>query len=96
MKDAGNSTVLSGALNGRSAFGRLLPFVVAEPNQPEPLFLDFGGIEVATASYLRESVLALRDVIRGRDSTSIRLSRIRTSRCATNCWSWPACAAMSL
>jgi hypothetical protein len=68
MKDAGKGAVLAGALNGRSAFGRLLQLFAAEPGQPEPVFLDFGGIEVATASYLRECVLALRDAIRGRDS----------------------------
>ena len=68
MKDAGNGAVLSGALNGRSALGRLLALAAAEPGQPEPVFLDFHGVEVATASYLRECVLAFRQAIRGRDS----------------------------
>jgi hypothetical protein len=68
MKDAGNGAVLSGALNGRSALGRLLALSAAESSEPEPVFLDFQGVEVATASYLRECVLAFRHAIRGRDS----------------------------
>ena len=39
-----------------------------EPDQPELIFLDFAGIDVATASFLRESVLAYRDIVRGRRS----------------------------
>jgi hypothetical protein len=68
MKDVGDGNVLAGVLNGRSALGRLLPLINSEPGAPEPVFLDFGGIEVATASYLRECVLAFRDLIRGRNS----------------------------
>ena len=60
--------MLAGALNGRSALGRLLERVAAEPAAPDPVFLDFESIEVATASYLRESIVGFRDVIRGRDS----------------------------
>lgn len=41
-----------------------------EQAQPRPLFLDFDEIEVATASYLRESVLAFRDILRARRSTA--------------------------
>jgi len=40
----------------------------AEPETPEPLLLDFARVEVATASYLRESVLEFRNFIRGRKS----------------------------
>lgn len=39
-----------------------------EPAVPEALFLDFSKIEVATASFLRESVLAFRTFVRGRRS----------------------------
>jgi hypothetical protein len=60
--------VLSGALNGRTMLGKLLELAAAEPAQPEPLFLDFAGVYVATSVYLRESVMALRDIIRGRHS----------------------------
>ena len=68
MKEIGKNGVLAGALNGRSAFGRLLELVRSEPEVPELVFLDFAGIDVATASYLRECVAAFRDTIRGRDS----------------------------
>jgi hypothetical protein len=68
MKDVGRSDVLGGALNGRTALGRLLQLVTAEPAAPELVFLDFAEIEVATASYLRECIAGFRDVIRGRDS----------------------------
>ena len=42
---------------------------MSEPPEPEPLFVDFSGIEVATGSFLRESILALRDIVRSRRST---------------------------
>lgn len=68
MKDVGQGQVLAGAANGQTALRRLLEMVPVEPETPQPLFLDFQEIEVATASYLRESVVAFRNVIRGRDS----------------------------
>jgi len=68
LRDASNSPVLAGAMNGKAALARLVVQTAAEPAAPEPVFLDFSGIEVATASYLRESVLAFRDVTRGRRS----------------------------
>ncbi|MDR4308494.1 hypothetical protein IHQ68_17890 [Chelatococcus sambhunathii] len=48
---------------------RLVEATTAEPANPEPVFLDFSSVQVATASYLRESVLAFRDLVRGRRST---------------------------
>lgn len=65
---APGSPILSGALRGQDLLARLLREVAIEPASPEPLFLDFIGIEVATASFLRESVLAFRDIVRGRRS----------------------------
>lgn len=62
------SPVLAGALSGRTALNRLLEETAGEPARPEPVFLDFSGIDVATASFLRESVLAFRDIVRGRRS----------------------------
>lgn len=56
--------VLAGAPNGRAAFAKLLAEAVQEPLAPEPLYLDFRDVDIATASYLRESVLQFRDVIR--------------------------------
>ena len=56
-------TVLSGAIPGR----RLLSALIAatpSPETPVPVFLDFSGVEVATASFLRESVIGFRDYAR--------------------------------
>lgn len=60
------SPVLAGALSGRAALNQLLEATVAEPASPEHVFLDFANTDVATASFLRESVLAFRDIIRAR------------------------------
>ena len=68
MSKMGNAEVLAGAVNGRHTLGRLLAAAAAEPALPEPVFLDFAEVQVATASFLRESVLAFRDAIRGRRS----------------------------
>src|SRR5207248_1650663 len=59
----------AGAVNGKAALSRLLGATTIEPAKPEPVFLDFSGVDVATASYLRESVLAFRELVRGRRST---------------------------
>lgn len=63
----GGSSVLAGGINGQVAFGRLLE-AVPTPSAPTTVFLDFREIEVATASYLRESVLTFRELVRGRRS----------------------------
>lgn len=68
LEELGGSAVLAGALSGRSALNDMLAVTTTEPASPEPVFLDFSGVEVATASFLRESVLAFRDIIRGRRS----------------------------
>ena len=56
-------TVLSGAVTGRRLLSAL---IAATPSAAAPTcsFLDFSGIEVATASFLRESVIAFRDYAR--------------------------------
>jgi hypothetical protein len=55
--------VLSGAIPGRKL---LTALIAATPssNSPMPTFLDFDGIEVATASFLREAVIGFRDYAR--------------------------------
>jgi hypothetical protein len=58
------SRSLAGAPSGRQAFAALLAQTVQEPLSPEPLYLDFSDVEIATASYLRESVVHFRDVVR--------------------------------
>jgi hypothetical protein len=65
---ADGSKVLAGALAGRELLTALLAATATEPALPEPLFLDFRDVEVATASYLREGIIAFREVVRGRRS----------------------------
>jgi hypothetical protein len=64
----GEGEVLAGAPRGRRVFAQLLEETSSEPDAPKPLFLDFGGVTVTTASFLREAVLRLRDAIRSRRS----------------------------
>jgi hypothetical protein len=64
----GESNVLAGAPHGRKVFGRMMERTSQEPATPEPAFLDFSGVEVATASFLRETVLAYRNAVRRRRS----------------------------
>src|SRR5258708_24555947 len=69
IDDVARGPVLSGALRGQDLLAKLLPEVAVEPASSHPFFLDFTGIDAATASFLRESVLAFRDIVRGRRST---------------------------
>lgn len=64
----GDRKVLAGAPHGRKVFGRMMENTSQEPDTAEPAFLDFSGVEVATASFLRETVLAFRDAVRRRRS----------------------------
>lgn len=65
MKEIAGTDILSGALAGRDVLGKLLAATASEPSKPEPLFLDFCEVTVATASFLRESVMQFRDFVRG-------------------------------
>lgn len=58
-----NQTVLSGAISGRKLLSALVS-AVSSTAEPMTVFLDFDGIEVATASFLRESVIGFRDYAR--------------------------------
>lgn len=60
MKDLVGKEILAGAVNGKNIFASCVSMTGEEPNQPTALFLDFADIEVATASALRESVIALK------------------------------------
>ena len=64
LKDFGGSEVLAGAVNGRATLNQLLAKMTSEPDAPELVFLDFSDIQVATASFLRESVLTFREIVR--------------------------------
>ncbi len=68
MREIGGTEILAGAVGGKSALAKLVATTNREPKQPEPYFLDFANIEVATVSFLRESVMAFRDHVRGRRS----------------------------
>jgi hypothetical protein len=57
--DPGNG-VLAGAIDGQKAFLSLVQETPAV-GKPEVCFLDFAGIDVATTSFLRESIVAYRN-----------------------------------
>ena len=59
--------VLAGTAMGNLLLARLLE-TVGEPTGPETLFLDFAGVSVATASFLRDGPLAFRQVLRSKGS----------------------------
>lgn len=54
------SGVLAGSIDGQRVFGELVKDTVM-PTSPEVCFLDFAGIDVATTSFLRDSVIAYRN-----------------------------------
>ena len=60
---AGSQAVLSGVQAGRRVFAGMVA-EAAPPVSDETAYLDFSGIEVATSSFLRESVMAFRDYAR--------------------------------
>jgi hypothetical protein len=68
IADLAGGSVLSGAPSGRQLYSKLVAMLPTEPASPEPLLLDFANVEVATASFLRESVLAFRTFVRSRKS----------------------------
>ncbi len=59
----GGRTVLSGAIPGRKLLSALIT-TTPSAEVPTPAFLDFAGVEVATASFLREAVIGFRDYAR--------------------------------
>jgi hypothetical protein len=69
VSEVDGTPILSGAASGRAALSMLLSKTAREPSAPEPVFLDFQWVEVATASFLRECVLTFRDFVRRRKST---------------------------
>lgn len=65
---ASGQSTLGGAVEGRRHLAMLVDAWGEEPAQPEPLFLDYAGIDFATASYHRETLIALQTLIRSRRS----------------------------
>jgi uncharacterized protein (DUF58 family) len=68
VQQLSGSDVCAGAVSGRELLVKLIGLAAREPPALEMIEIDFTGIEVATGSYLRESVLAFRDVLRRRKS----------------------------
>jgi hypothetical protein len=68
LVDLTKSSVLAGTDLGREVLGKLLTSAGSDTDLPELFFLDFTGIDVATASFLREAVLGFRNAVRGRRS----------------------------
>lgn len=64
LKDKSKDGVLAGAINGRADFANIISAAQQEPNEPEVLILDFAGIELATASYLKELVFGTKAFMR--------------------------------
>ncbi len=65
---AGGTGVLGGATAGRRHLECFLGRLAIEPAVPTIAFLDFSGVEVVTASWVREAILGARDRLRGRHS----------------------------
>lgn len=61
--ESDQDTILSGATQGRSVALRLAQ-ALPRARAGEPVVLDFEGVEVATASFLREAVLGFRQLVR--------------------------------
>lgn len=68
MKQFAVGGALSGVMLGMSVFAKIMSLLTKEPQLPEQLELDFADVEVATASFLRECVLSVRNAVRGRGS----------------------------
>jgi hypothetical protein len=68
LADIGGGRVLAGALAGKDALGELVRQAPSKGTSPQIILLDFVKVDVATASYIRESVLAFRDLVRGQRS----------------------------
>jgi len=66
MLNLAENNVLAGALQGRKTLGLLLEHMEGETMHPQMVYLDFKGTEVATASFLRESILEFRNIVRRR------------------------------
>jgi hypothetical protein len=68
IADLAGHEILAGRMAGRRLLSELLS-ATPEPAAPEACFLDFKNVQVATASFLRESILDYRRIVRGKRST---------------------------
>lgn len=63
-ENAEGRRILAGGALGRKLLTALIGTVSSE-TEPQPLFLDFTDIDIATSSFLREGVIGFRDYARG-------------------------------
>lgn len=63
LSDYSSGGVLAGAVPGRSALGQMIAALASEKTV-SVVMVDFSGINVATASFLREAILGFRSHIR--------------------------------
>ena len=68
MQSFATDGVLAGALLGQKVFAAMIG-ETSPPAEPEVMFIDFAGVDVATASFLRESVIAFRNHARSHWTT---------------------------
>jgi hypothetical protein len=68
IREMAGFDVCTGAIAGRELLAKMLAATASEPDAPTLVLVDFQGIIVATASFLRESIIAFRDLVRGRRS----------------------------
>ena len=66
MREIVGTSVLAGARTGRHTLARLLDRIDETWCEVEPLYIDFCGVEIATASFLRESVIEFLLAVRRR------------------------------
>ena len=66
LLNLGEGPILAGSLTGRKVLGQLIEGLGDDPAEPESVYIDFAGIEVATASFLREAVLEFCHTVRAR------------------------------
>lgn len=63
MREYAQDGLLAGKSEGKAVFAKLVQRT-NNPPQPEICFLDFDGVQVATTSFLRESIVAYRAHVR--------------------------------
>jgi len=63
------SSVLGGAIQGRELFEQLATLGRDRQAMPTPWWWDFGSVEVVSASFIRESFVSVRALLRAQRST---------------------------
>lgn len=64
IADLAGTPVLGGAMAGRALFAQLAQLAQARPAETTPWLWDFSGVEVASTSFIRESFLSIRALLR--------------------------------